>query len=224
MRALLKKDWRLFRPTIVGSLVVLASIYLIGLLPLLWEDPLAGPFGRPRQVLIVALLAAGVTAVFAAVFGASAFAVERRDRSAEFLAMMPVSRMRILTSKAAVAAAFLLTLWVIHLTAAFLAINQLGTAARDTTEYAYAFAGVAAGTAMMFAVAWLFSAFLTGAAIPFGLGFGITVASAELVRRLIENLGLHGHAFVRAWLVWSCAAAVISFVTGAVHYARRVAP
>ena len=77
---------------------------------------------------------------------------------------------------------------------------------------------------MMFSVAWLFSAFLTGAAIPFGLAFGVTIASAELIRQQIENLGLHDYAFVRAWIVWSCVVAVASFAAGAVHYARRVAP
>jgi ABC-type transport system involved in multi-copper enzyme maturation permease subunit len=35
----------------------------------------------------------------AAMFGASAFAAERRDRSAEFLAMMPVTRSMIVASK-----------------------------------------------------------------------------------------------------------------------------
>ena len=77
---------------------------------------------------------------------------------------------------------------------------------------------------MMFAVAWFFSAFLDGAAIPFGLAFGGTIASAELIRQLIDNMGLHGYAFVRAWIVWSCVVAVIGFVTGAVHDARRAAP
>ena len=76
----------------------------------------------------------------------------------------------------------------------------------------------------MFSTAWLLSAFLAGAAVPFGLAFGGTVASAEVLRQLTENLGLHGYAFVRAWIVWSCVVAVTSFVTGAVHYARRVAP
>jgi ABC-2 type transport system ATP-binding protein len=80
MNALLRKDWRLYRPTVIGCLVVLAGVYLIGVLPLLREDPKAGPYDKPRQVVNVALLAAGVTAVFAAVFGASAFAAERGSR------------------------------------------------------------------------------------------------------------------------------------------------
>jgi ABC-type transport system involved in multi-copper enzyme maturation permease subunit len=224
MNALLRKDWRLYRPAVIGSLVVLAGVYLIGILPLLQEDPKAGPYARPRQVVNVVLLATGVTAIFAAVFGASAFAVERRDRTAEFFAMLPVSRARILASKAAVAAAFLLALWAAHLTVALLAFHSLGEGARHTTEFAYAFAGIATAALMMFSLAWFFSAFLTGAAIPFALGFGGTIASAEVIRQLIENIGLHGYAFVRTWIVWSCVVAVASFVAGAVHYARRVAP
>lgn len=224
MNALLRKDWRLYRPTVIGCLVVLASVYLIGVLPLLREDPKAGPYDKPLQIVNVAMLATGVTAVFAAVFGAAAFAVERRDRTAEFLVMLPISRTRILASKAAVAAAFLLALWAVHLTVALLAWNHLGAGARHTTECAYAFAGIAGAGMMMFSTAWFLSAFLTGAAIPFGLAFAGTVASAEVLRQLIENIGLRDYAFVRAWIVWSCVVAVASFVTGAVLYARRVAP
>jgi ABC-type Na+ efflux pump permease subunit len=224
MNALLRKDWRLYRPTVIGCLVVLAGVYLVGILPILRDDPRAGPYDGPRQIIHVALLAAGVTAAFAAVFGASAFAVERRDRTADFLVMLPIRRTRILASKAAISAAFLLTLWAVHLTVAILALNHLGTAARHSTEYAYAFAGIAGAMLMMFSVAWFLSAFLTGAAIPFGLAFGGTIASAELIRQLIENLGLHGYAFVRAWILWSIVVAFTSFITGAVHYARRVAP
>ena len=135
MNALLRKDWRLYRPTVIGCLVVLAGVYLVGILPLLRDDPRAGPYDAPRQVVNVALLATAVTAAFAAVFGASAFAVERRDRTAEFLVMLPIGRARILASKAAVSAAFLLTLWAVHLTVALLALHRLGTVARHTTEY-----------------------------------------------------------------------------------------
>ena len=120
MSALLRKDWRLYRPAVIGCLVVVAGVYLVGVLPLLRDDPKAGPYDAPRQIVNVALLATGVTAAFAAVFGASAFAVERRDRTAEFLVMLPISRTRILASKAALSAVFLLTLCAIHLTVAFL--------------------------------------------------------------------------------------------------------
>ena len=224
MNALLRKDWRLYRPAVIGCLVVLAGVYLIGMLPLLWDDPKAGPYEAPRQIRNVALVASGVTAAFAAVFGASAFAVERRDRTAEFLVMLPISRTRILASKAAVSAAFLLTLWAVHMTVAVLALNHLGSSAKHTTDFAYAFAALAGAAMMMFSVAWLLSAFLSGAAVPFGLAFGGTIASAELIRQMIANIGLHGYALVRVWILWSCVVAVTSFLTGAVHYARRVAP
>jgi ABC-type transport system involved in multi-copper enzyme maturation permease subunit len=182
MNALLRKDWRLYRPTVLGCLVVLAGVYLIGVLPLVQEDPKAGPYSKPRQVVNVALLATGVTAVFAGVFGASAFAVERRDRTAEFLVMLPISRTRILASKAAVAAVFLLAVWAVHLSVALAAVHTLGAGAKHTTEYAYAFAALAGATVMMFSLAWLSSAFLSGPAIPFGLALGGTVADAAPAR------------------------------------------
>jgi hypothetical protein len=214
MNALLRKDWRLYRPTIIGCLVVLAGACLIGVLPLIPEDPRAGPCSKPRQVVNVALLATGVTARFAAVFGASVFAVERRDRTAEFLLMLPIRRTHILASKAAVAGLFLLALWVCHLSAALLAFHVMGEGARHTTEYVYAFAGSAGATLMMFSVAWFLSAFLSGSALPFGLALGGAVASAEVLRQLIEKLRLHGYVFVRAWIVWSVVVAVTSFPGG----------
>lgn len=223
MSSLLRKDWRLYRPTVIGCLVVVAGVYLIGVLPLL-TDPKAGPYDLPRQIRNVALVAAGVTAAFAAVFGASAFAVERRDRTAEFLLMLPISRTRIMASKVAISAAFVLALWALHMTVAVLALNRLDAGAKHATDYAYAFAALAGAAMMMFSVAWMLSACLSGAAIPFGIAFGGTIASAQLIRQLIENLGLHGYAFVRVWIIWSCVVALASFLAGSVHYARRVAP
>jgi hypothetical protein len=100
----------------------------------------------------------------------------------------------------------------------------MGAGEKHMTEFSYAFAGIAGATAMMFSVAWFFSVFLTGAAIPFGLAVGATVASAVVIRQLTDIFGLHGYTFVRAWIVWSCGVAAISFVIGAISYARRVEP
>lgn len=222
MRALVKKDWRVFRPAVIGCVVVTACVYAIGILPILSRTAGTTPAERTRQFLYVALLAATVSGVFAAALGASSFAAERHDGAAEFLSMLPVSRWRILASKAVVALTFVLLTLGVHVAAVTLALRHLGW--RDAVNYGYALAGIGSGTLMLFSIGWLFSVFLNGAAIPFGISLAVTVASAEILSQVIDHMGVHGFTFVRAWLVWSGTVAVVCGVVGSLLYARRVAP
>lgn len=222
MTALVKKDWRVFRPAAIGCVVVTACVYAIGILPILSRSAGTTPAERTRQFLDVALLASTVTGVFAAALGASSFAVERRDGAAEFLSMLPVSRWRILASKAVVALTFVFLTFGGNVAAVMLALRHLGW--RDAVNYGYALAGIGSGTLMLFSVGWLFSVFLNGAAIPFGISLAATVASAEILSQVLDRMGLHGFTFVRAWLVWSGTVAVVSGTIGSLLYTRRVVP
>lgn len=222
MTALIKKDWRVFRPAVLGCVIVTAGVYAIGIRPILWRTAGTTPAERTGQFLYVALLAAAVTGIFAAALGASSFAVERRDGAAEFLSMLPVSRFRILASKAIVALTFMLMAFGVHVAAVMLALRHLGW--RDAVNYEYALAGIGSGTLMLFSVGWLFSVFMSGAAIPFGISLAVTVASAAILSQVIDGMGLHGFTIVRAWLVWSGTVAVTCGIVGSLLYARRVVP
>lgn len=221
MRALIRKDWRVYRPAIVGAVVVTIGVYAIGVSPIVCHSGVAAA-ERVTRFLYVALLAAATTGVFAAALGASSFAVERRDGAAEFLAMLPVSRTRILLSKALVALTFVSLAFGAHVIIVLFALRYLGW--QNAAEYFYALAGIGTGTLMLFSVAWLFSAFLSGAAIPFGISVAVTVASAAILSQVMTAAGQEGYAFIHVWLVLSSALALACGIGGSSLYARRVSP
>lgn len=221
MTALLRKDWRVYRPAITGAVVVTMGVYAIGVPPIVYQSGVTAA-ERVRQFLYVALLASATTGIFAAALGASSFAVERRDGAAEFLAMLPVSRGRILLSKALVALTFVLLAFGTHIIFVSLALRYLGW--RNATESFYALAGIGTGTLMLFSIAWFFSAVLSGAAIPFGISVAVTVASAAILSQVIDAMGQEGYAFVHVWLVLSGVLAMACGVAGSILYSRRVSP
>ncbi len=109
--ALFRKDLRLFRVPFITGLVILAGAYLVGAIVAVgvWGEATRDArravndiaAGRVVAYAVVpaALVALGLTAFLTASFGGGAFAVERRDRSADFLAMLPIPRWRIAASK-----------------------------------------------------------------------------------------------------------------------------
>jgi len=219
---LIRKDWRVLRPAVIGCVVVSIGVYAIGIVPILSRTSGMTSVERTQRFLFVALLAAAVTGVFAAALGASSFAVERRDGAAEFLAMLPVSHWRILASKAVVALTFVLLALGAHVVAVVLGLRHVGW--RDAVNYEYALAGIGSGSLMLFSVGWLFRVFMNGAAVPFGISLAITVASAEVLAQVIDGMALHGFTFVLVWLVWSATVALATGVFGWLLYARRVEP
>src|SRR5262245_46278959 len=123
--ALLNKDWRLYRAPIIALLAVSAMPYAV-----LWGSNAfqmhesGADFSNSinYEAAMASILA--IVAV-ASAFGGCSFALERRDRSADFLAMLPVSRWQIMASKVLVSAFCLATVLLIHLTIYSLQMSSL---------------------------------------------------------------------------------------------------
>jgi ABC-type transport system involved in multi-copper enzyme maturation permease subunit len=90
---LICKDWRIYRPAVVGG-VVLAL--MPGVLGWVFSSTRNVDFGVPT---LQREFGAPVTMMMAAIFGGIAFAAERRDGSAEFLAALPPPRWAVVGSK-----------------------------------------------------------------------------------------------------------------------------
>src|SRR5207253_1733249 len=96
---------RLNRVAVVGSVFLLAAPYGIGIISFIANrtDYYVPPASPWQEVRLIAVTCGGfglmVTVFLAAIFGGIAFAQERRDRSADFLAMLPTSRRQIVISK-----------------------------------------------------------------------------------------------------------------------------
>lgn len=185
---MLRKDLRLMRGPFIFGLVTIAMIYASAAVSAAIHLARAAPtFTRPVEpeiramvlefhqrtnrinalhfdVIPAAARGVGVAALVAGACGAIAFARERRDRSAEFLAMLPVSRVRIAASKTIAAVLYAIPPLLFH--AAVIAVGwrllaafqfdglQKYTAPLVTGAWYHASLGV-----LFFGVAWLASVF-----------------------------------------------------------------
>ena len=208
----------------IGITLVTAATYAIGIGTLVWSDRAFATQELPTHIANLAMAGLGITAIFAAVFGAAAFAVERRDRSAEFLAMLPTSRGRILLSKLIVALSCLAVVWTVNLCILRAMNSHVALGLKETYEQRLALAGAMGATLMMFGLGWLFSTFLRGAAIAFSLAFAITVASVPIVSDIAERIGLVDYGRVKSMIGVAVCVGLIGFCAGTIHYVQRVEP
>lgn len=105
VRSLLWKDARLARAYLLcGAAVVLAPHAFLGYARLRWGVAISEDFDWNETLYFTGLLEGLAGLMVMALLAAASFATERADRSAEFLAYLPVSRAKRLLSKLAIAA------------------------------------------------------------------------------------------------------------------------
>lgn len=115
MKALLWKDWKLAQPVLIAAATLycvptaayfIMLVLLGGTLPVTYPERLMGGATLVTMGQTMALLAVPA-------FGAVMFAKERRERTVEFTACLPVNRRRVVLSKAIIASGLLLLMWCV---------------------------------------------------------------------------------------------------------------
>lgn len=227
MTALLRKDWRVYRIAVIGSVIFSILPYGVGALTQwMFPPPEGNSWLRYAAMLSLAAgFAVGCAVLMAAVYGGMAFATERRERSAEFLAMLPVRKSRVALSKLLVAVVcmtpavlvhlWLLNHWLIHSHGGFEGLLNV-----------FAFA------LLVFGLAWLFSAFLDNPALAGVIALGLAFATALITSESVYALITTWNATVRAFeLQAEGAVALVSITVGALSlgagmlcYVLRVRP
>ena len=233
MKWLVWKEYRLNRSIVIVGATLLVVPHLVALI-LAWYD--AGPLiqgGMPRlwQNLV---LSAGYSLVLSqltlALLGGHAIACERVDRSAEFLAYLPLARARILAGKITLPILAAALIWGLNLLILLFIIPDLWLSEARGPEVAREVLGVAALTGFVFfCVGWLLSSLLEspsfatcgGLITPFLIATGIQALAwlfeYPLERVLQEVIG--------PWYVYTCLVlAPACFVAGTWCYLRRVEP
>jgi len=227
MAMLMRKDWRVYRSAIIGGVILLPVYYLISLYTeVVWFDPLF-LVGQPSEVRFYQGLY--LTAIIAAVFGGLSFATERRDRSAQFLYMLPQSRGRIVLSKLLVALGCIGVLILVNIAimAAHAAYwtwsipnwppsSEIRLVLMSTRlEMALPFA--------TFSIAWMLGRFTPSPAIAASTSIGVTMGAVFLMHDIIWQAG-----YRRADAAWGARCAIIAgaiaLLVGTIHYLRRVEP
>jgi ABC-type transport system involved in multi-copper enzyme maturation permease subunit len=240
MKALLWKDFRVNHLVLaVGAGVLLAPhlLWLLIVLGIYWgyiaHDGMTWPAAIDiwsRDLMVVALWSLMLSGLTAALLGGNAVAGERADRSAEFLASLPVSRRQIIVSKAVLALSAVALIWAVNLLVIATQTSstfpsQVGKPLSDILD---GVAICACVTCSAFGVAWFFSVWLTSPALAACAGLLAPFILFMIFALLAEfGGGRTGYGDNFAVLAYSLVCALVGiagFVAGTVSYLRRVEP
>lgn len=215
---LLRKDWRLNRVPVVALLIAVAGSYMVASLS--WYMYRNSYNWLPYRTCLTdaATASIGIGTVIAAAFGGAAFAIERHERWADFLAMVPAPRWQVVLSK------LLVGLGAPSLFAALngAVILVANPDAFHLDEFPLNVGMIVCGYLSVFGVAWVFSTFLDSAAIAAGISIGAVFGSlmAAAFFRIIQTDAGMLHFFAMPMGI----AGLLAIIGGCVYYARRVAP
>jgi ABC-2 family transporter protein len=230
--AFLQKHIGIYRAASLAALSVFL-VYLAPMIIALLISSIGSRFDFDSRGLFKdwAMTVQALTILLAAAFGGCAFAIERRDRSAEFLAMMPVPRAHIVASKIALAAAAIFPLWIIHSTLVYItsngAIDPPTTYEQSRMHEAMLFqAYILPGALILlaFGVSWFFSTLTKSPSVSACLGLAAMLCFVVARNQMViardpdwPNIDV---------LIAACAVPIGSlfFIAGTIIFTQRVSP
>ena len=167
MKQLLWKDYRLNRPLLILFAAVWLALYLVGAGAQFASGWPKMPTAHDWAGMLVSYgtSAMYLTFCFTGLLGGHAIACERGDRSAHFLAVLPPTKMQILTSKFIVAAGVTAVMWGWIVLSIYVIAPRLSSVPVDFSGTLVE-PGVAAVCVLTFGVGWLASACLEKTTIP----------------------------------------------------------
>jgi len=165
-----------------------------------------------------------------ALLGRNAIAGERADRSAEFVAYLPLSRTRLWIGKLSVAAFAVALIWVVNILA-LCAIAWIVPEIRRSS-YSYfpdkAVLYVTISGAVFYGVSWLISSFQSSPTVAVGGGLISPVIILLGLSVVAWAMGIKGPELDRVlepgYLIIGTVLAVVCYSIGTVYYLRRVEP
>jgi ABC-type transport system involved in multi-copper enzyme maturation permease subunit len=224
MLALLKKDWRLNRVPIIGGGLLIAVPYLF-VIPVLLTSNSNNSGVVYEDLMAVSIIATALNVAIAAVFGGTAFALERRERSADFLALLPITRGKIIASKMLIGIGIPAIYFTINVIIAAAAQNQGHPAKFEIRDTFLAHASAAILMLMAFGIGWCLSSFLSSPAISASIAIGIMLAWPALyllVTALFKSpLGAVSTTIIA---ITPILIGVLGVAVGSINYLKRVEP
>ncbi len=228
LRALIWKDYRINRLIIfAGALLFIAPLAAVSLLNA-WADV---RYGGPYYPWSVALefganLGLMLSVITLAMLGGTAFACERADRSAEFLAGLPLGRRQVILSKTLLSVVPALVLWGCGLVVLWVVAPACVTADQALAETIgdsenNLLPVLAAMSVAVFGSAWLGSSFLPSHNIATGLSFGFPILVFGIVRAV--EFAVEEYELTVRWLpTVFVLLGLAGYVGGIVIYVRRL--
>ena len=165
---LLRKDWRVYRVAVVGTLLLFVLVYVlcvaVAITRSLMEEGHRFSDELPDLMTGAGVFGMLITTVMTSVFGGMAFAEERARAWADFVTLLPPRRDHAVVSKVCVSAGFLSVCYGFHLAVALYS-NGLSSHPGPVKELVLVFGNSVASGAILFGVAWGLSCFLSSGAI-----------------------------------------------------------
>jgi ABC-type transport system involved in multi-copper enzyme maturation permease subunit len=236
MRALLAKDWRFFRAPMIALLVVGPACFLIALTAVFSSHPAEGVIDTALQCLfIAAIVACALTSLLASAFGGIAIAAERTDRTADFMALLPVTRMQILLSKWIISISMLLASAGTYLAIAGASLlivlcrhsrdpASMNEMHRDMGDLLTSIACWIGFTAAFFGIGWLLSTFTRSGPISACISIAMTIAVAAVFGLAMDNSRYRDQDLSLAFASLLLAIGLLAASGGAIYYRKRIAP
>ena len=222
MKTLLWKDICVNRMVLWYALASVAGVYLVAVAVNVYGQIRYGfPVKEwPEMLDLAAVLSLALQLPAATMFGGCAFAAERADRSAEFLAYLPIPRGKAVLSKAVLALGVLTFIWAVN-SSVFYSMNIDG---KDTSGIERTIGMMGVVSLCMFGTAWLCSAVSSSHALSAAVGVLVPV-TLGLGAVGLASLAGWPDATVERWLPRILlATGVACFLGGARYYVWRVEP
>lgn len=227
MKALLWKEYRQHRQLMVASAIILSAPYLVVLLVGLFATIKYGPqqpAAWEHNFAVSGAIALAACVLLAAFFGGNAIAGERGDRSAEFVAYLPISRSSTIVCKAIIAIGACVIMLTINSSVVTLCASALST--EPSVEY-YPGGMVLAtwiAAALVFSVAWGVSSVVTRPATAAATGLGALLILIFASLLIEEALGPKADQATPVWYTVSCLVFGATGITGTAYYLHRLEP
>jgi ABC-type transport system involved in multi-copper enzyme maturation permease subunit len=232
MNWLIWREYRLNRLILIVGLGLLLLPYAIALIALWWAR-------LPPNVVEIfgaaALYSVALTQLVPVLLGGNAIAGERNDRSAQFVAYLPLSRPRRLAAKLSLTAAATAVLWAVNLLILLIAFGTDLDADPRLCNLVQNVLGYSAITSLvMFGVAWLISSLQSSPVFAVAGGLITPLVILMSLQWIAWGISLHHNRetflpsfeqFLEIGYPAICAIlALLCFSVGAWYYLRRVEP
>ena len=229
MQALLWKDWRLVRPLLILTAVLYLLPTVIALITVLvdgskWPESF-DEFAKATLALLVSGFFATLLAMPA--YTGIMFAKERRERTCDLTASMPVPRSKIVLSKAIIAlvlAVIPALFTLLSMCAVGFASDQLHPSEIDANQL-HVVVVIACSSLMALGLGWMFSSFLRSDVLSAGLSLLLAVVFLMVIYEVTSRA--MGTSRDTPWLPYEAipiGIAIVSSMVGTTHAMRRRSP
>jgi ABC-type transport system involved in multi-copper enzyme maturation permease subunit len=218
MKWLLWREYRANLHLLIAGVVLFFLPYFFILVMFLWSPQIADGFA------FAALVSFALSQMTITLLGGNAIAGERADRTAEFLAYLPVSKTRRLVGKLCLTASVTALVWGINLLVfGILAVGDPDLNVFRENPDAVVYPGLTG--LVMFGVAWCISSIQSSPTIAVCGGIATPVIILNSLWLVTINFDLYDKQFFANWYTMiSITLGALGFAVGTWCYLKRVEP